>query len=105
MGKDDFADLVGIWERWTNSHPLLRQIVQEYHGAGASRRQVEHGLMELLVILAGYDQVDDTIIAALCAGWAVLLALDDAVHTTTYMRLRCTALDAHRDALLQAASE
>ncbi len=105
MGYDDLVKLVGIWERWTDNDPLLRRAVQSMGRVSTSHAQIEDHLLDRLDSLAHRDHADDTTVAALSAGWAVLLALDDAVHGATCERLRRSALNAHRDALLHAARD
>lgn len=104
MEYSDLTELLAIWERWTNNDPLLREALQR-SATNANRQELEDYLLARLDSLSHDGPGGATTVAALSAGWAVLLALDDAavLRATTYERLRRDAIEADRDALQHAA--
>ena len=51
MGKDDLTELVSIWERWTNSDPLLREAVERCGVAGTRPADLLDRLLDRLTDL------------------------------------------------------
>jgi hypothetical protein len=101
MGTVDLAELIGIWEYWTQGDPLLRQAEREYAGANNRHQEVVDRILDRLVALANLDHADAATVAALSAGWAVLLALEHPHFSDNphWQVLHRDALRDHREAL------
>jgi hypothetical protein len=104
MGKDDLTELIAIWEYWTNGDPLLREAVQECAGAATRRHDAAAAhILDRLIALVNLEYADAVTVAALSAGWAVLLALEHPQYAESpqWQRLRREALHDHREALAE----
>jgi hypothetical protein len=100
MGTVNLAELISIWECWTQGDPLLRQAVQEYaatndHHAAANR------ILDRLTDLVHLADTNAATVAALSAGWAVLLALEHqpVADSSLWQLLYRDALRGHQEAL------
>ena len=101
MGKDYLSELVTIWERWTNCDPLLREAVQGYGVLSIRPADLLDRVLDHLIALTNLDGADAATVAALSAGWAVLLALNHDQHaqSPSWQHLYHDALHSHREAL------
>jgi hypothetical protein len=94
MATTSLDALIGIWERWTDGNPVLRHVVQSMDGAETDHcRLVEQVLRHLDWLLRTWTMGDMATSAAILAGWAVLLALEDMDGTMASM-VRSTGRDA-----------
>jgi hypothetical protein len=94
MATTNLDALIGIWERWTDSDPVLRHAVLSMDGTETDHwvlvEQVLRYLDRLLQSLTMGDMAGS---AAILAGWAVLLALADMDGTMASL-VRSAARDA-----------
>jgi hypothetical protein len=94
MATTNLDVLIGIWERWTDGDPVLRHVVQSMDGTDTQHcllvEQVHRHLDRLLHL---WTMGDVATSAALLAGWAVLLALEDMDGTLASV-VRIIARDA-----------
>jgi hypothetical protein len=101
MGKVDLAELISIWEYWTHGDPLLRQAAQEYGSTTDGHHAAADRILDRLTDLVHLENPGAATVAALSAGWAVLLALEhhhvaDSPH---WQLLQRDALRDHQEAL------
>jgi hypothetical protein len=86
MATTDLDVLIGIWERWTDGDPVLRHVVQSMDGTETDHCVlVDQVLRHLDRLLHLWTMGDVATSAALLAGWAVLLALEDMDGTMAGM--------------------
>jgi hypothetical protein len=94
MVTTDLDELVRIWEQWTGGDPVVRHAVQSMAGTDTDRwALVEQLLLHLDRLMQSLTMGDVATSAAILAGWAVLLALEDTDSTLASM-VRSIARDA-----------
>jgi hypothetical protein len=78
MARTNLNTLIDIWERWTDGHPVLLQAAQSMDGTETDHYVlVEQVLQHLDRLMQSWRVGDMATSAAILAGWAVLLALED----------------------------
>jgi hypothetical protein len=78
MATTDLNDMLGIWERWTDGDPTLRYAVQRMGDEDTNRcALIEQVLQPFDRLMRRWTLGDVATAAAIQAGWAVLLALED----------------------------
>jgi hypothetical protein len=94
MATTNLDALIGIWERWTDGDLVLRHAVQSMDGTETDHRVlIEQVLLHLDRLMQSLRMGDMATSAAILAGWAVLLALEDLDGTLASV-VRSTARDA-----------
>src|SRR5690348_13332072 len=102
MVRDDLAELVRIWEQWTDGNTLLQRALQAAERSDATLHALVDEASAYLTALAGRSTPDDAgMYAAMCAGWAVVLAIDgEGGKSDAFWRGTVNeAQEAHQDAL------
>jgi hypothetical protein len=105
MSKNGLDELIGIWERWTNADPLLRQALDSDGSGTPDHTVLVQMATRLNAMSSGPARRESATTAAVLAGWAVLLAIEgeDEASDGQWRRMLCDALEAHKRALEERA--